>query len=245
MIAKTDAEIAGLLDVGGIIKEILDKIEQLVRPGISTLELDKVVGKMLAEGGATSAPKLAYDFPGFSCISVNDEAAHGIPGKRILKKGQLVNVDVSAEKNGFWADSGRSIPVGDVSNDLKLLCETTRQALAAGIKQARAGTPIHNIGKAVEDVATKAGFNIIDGLVGHGVGRHIHEPPEVHNRFSTSGNEILQEGLVITIEPFLTKGIGVYREGRDGWTLLTLDGSPAAQYEHTLIITQGEPIIVT
>ncbi len=245
MIASTQAEIAGLTEIGNIIREILDEIETKVRPGVSTVELDTTVGDMLAKRGARSAPKLAYDFPGFSCISIDDEAAHGIPSKRKLKKGQLVNIDVSAEKGGFWADSGRSIPVAEVSDDNKYLLAATRQALAAGVKEATAGAPIRNIAKAVEDVAVGAGFNIIDGLVGHGVGRHIHEAPEVHNKFSTAGNEILQEGLVITIEPFLTKGIGAYREGRDGWTLLTLDGHPAAQFEHTLIITKGDPIIVT
>ncbi|WP_169569634.1 type I methionyl aminopeptidase [Sneathiella limimaris] len=245
MIAKSDAEISGLMEIGGIIKEILDTVEQLVKPGVTTRELDELVGQMLSDAGAKSAPKLAYDFPGFSCISVHDEAAHGIPGSRRLLEGQLVNVDVSAEKNGFWADSGRSIAVGSISNDLQVLCQTTRDSLDAGIKAARAGSPIHNIGKAVEDVASQAGFNIIEGLVGHGIGRNIHEPPEVHNRFASSGSEVLQEGLVITIEPFLTPGIGAYREGRDGWTLLTLDGSPAAQYEHTMIITNDEPIILT
>ena len=245
MIVTTDAEMSGLCEIGKIIKDVLDSVETFVAPGIKTIELDQIVGRLLTEKGARSAPMLAYDFPGYSCISVNDEAAHGIPGERVLKEGQLVNIDVSAEKDGFWADSGRSIAVGKISSDLQLLCSVTRDALAAGIKAATSGVPIHNIGSAVEDVAVTAGYKIIDGLVGHGVGRNIHEPPEVHNRYSTSGNEILQKGLVITIEPFLTPGIGSYREGRDGWTLLTLDGSPAAQYEHTMIITEKEPIILT
>lgn len=201
MIAKSDSEIAGLKEVGGIIRNILDTIETHIRVGVSTLELDQLVGEMLAQNGARSAPKLAYDFPGYSCISLNDEAAHGIPSNRKLKKGELVNVDVSAEKNGFWADSGRSFAVEGASDDDRFLLSATRQALAAGIEQARAGNPISYIARAVEEVATCAGFNIIDGLVGHGVGRHIHEPPEVHNTFNSAGDEILQEGLVITIEP--------------------------------------------
>lgn len=188
---------------------------------------------------------MAYNFPGFSCISVDNEAAHGIPGPRVLKEGQLVNIDVSAEKDGYWADSGRSIPVGQVARHLTDLCKATREALEAGINAAQAGSPINSIGRAVEAVAKKAGFQIIDGLVGHGVGRNIHEPPEVHNRYLSSGKEILEEGLVITIEPFLTKGRGNYREAEDGWTLLTWDGSPSAQYEHTMIITEHSPIILT
>lgn len=245
MIARTDQEFDGLKEIGGIIRLILDEVQEMVKPGITTIELDEVVGQRLKEHNARSAPILAYKFPGYSCISVGDEAAHGIPGERVLKEGQLVNIDVSAEKNGFWADSGRSIPVGEISDDLRYLCSATKSSLEAGIKAAKAGMPIRDIGTAVEKVAKKAGFNIIDGLVGHGVGRNIHEPPEVHNTSDGSGPEILQEGLVMTIEPFLTKGIGAYREGRDGWTLLTLDGSPSAQYEHTIIITKDEPIILT
>ncbi len=245
MIASGKQDIEGLREIGGIIRLILDEMETRVRPGVTTLELDLQVGRLLEQHGARSAPKLAYNFPGFSCISIGDEAAHGIPGPRILEEGQLVNIDVSAEKNGYWADSGRSMPVGEVDPLLSTLCATTRKALKAGIKAAQAGNPINAIGKAVEKVARRGGFQIIDGLVGHGVGRNIHEPPEVHNKYQPSGRTLLQEGLVITIEPFLTPGEGRYREGRDGWTLLTLDGSPSAQYEHTLIITKGYPIIVT
>ncbi|GLQ06698.1 type I methionyl aminopeptidase [Sneathiella chinensis] len=245
MIVKTETDRQGLIEIGGIIRQILDEVETLVRPGITTLELDRIVGERLAHHGARSAPMLAYDFPGFCCISVGDEAAHGIPGPRVLQEGELVNVDVSAEKNGYWADSGRSIPVGKVKDHLTHLCNATRKALKEGVKAARAGSPINAIGRAVEGVARKSGFEIIDGLVGHGVGRNIHEPPEVHNRFLPSGRDILVEGLVITIEPFLTTGAGYYREGDDGWTLYTGDGSPCAQYEHTLIITRGSPIILT
>ncbi|MEP3246635.1 MAG: type I methionyl aminopeptidase [Sneathiella sp.] len=245
MIARSEEDINGLKEIGRIVRLILDEVESTVRPGITTLDLDRRVAEMLEQNGARSAPKLAYNFPGYSCISVGDEAAHGIPGDRILLEGQLVNVDVSAEKNGYWADSGRSIPVGDVPSELIHLCKTTRQALEAGLKAARAGNPINEIGKAVENVALKGGFQIIEGLVGHGVGRNIHEPPEVHNKYLPNGRTLLQEGLVITIEPFLTSGQGHYREGNDGWTLHTLDGSPCAQFEHTLIITQNRPIIVT
>jgi len=245
MIATCEKDINGLKEVGRIVRLALDESEEMVKAGVTTLAIDKRIGQILEKHGARSAPMLAYDFPGFSCISVDDEAAHGIPSDRALKEGQLVNIDVSAEKNGYWADSGRSIPVGVVKGHLLNLCETTKKALEAGIKAARAGHPINSIGKAVEAVAIKGGFQIIEGLVGHGVGRNIHEPPEVHNRYKASGREILQEGLVITIEPFLTKGKGYYREGRDGWTLLTIDGSPSAQYEHTLIITKDQPIIVT
>ncbi|MFT6557277.1 MAG: methionyl aminopeptidase [Sneathiella sp.] len=245
MIARTDQDFKGLKEIGRIIRIILDEMETLVRPGVSTLELDQKVGELLSLHGARSAPKLAYNFPGYSCISVADEAAHGIPGPRILQEGELVNIDVSAERKGYWADSGRSMAVGKIDTHLQKLCDTTKKALNAGIGAAKAGQPINAIGRAVEQTAINGGFEIIDGLVGHGVGRNIHEPPEVHNRFQASARKSLQEGLVITIEPFLTPGVGEYREGEDGWTLLTIDGAPSAQYEHTLIITKGAPIILT
>lgn len=245
MIATSEDDKNGLKEIGKIIRLILDDVQSRVHPGITTLELDERVGRLLSQHNARSAPKLAYDFPGYSCISVGNEAAHGIPGPRILKEGQLVNIDVSAEKNGYWADSGRSIPVGKVSDQLLDLCDATKKALEAGIQAAKAGFPVNSIGRAVEGIAKKKGYQIIDGLVGHGVGRNIHEPPEVHNRYLPSGREILEEGLVITIEPFLTKGRGNYREADDGWTLLTWDGSPSAQYEHTMIITKDNPIIIT
>ena len=245
MIAKTEEDIAGLKEIGGIIRTVLDEMEAAVRPGISTWDLDQIAGKLFKEHDARSAPMLAYNFPGYSCISVHDEAAHGIPGERVLIEGELVNIDVSAEKNGYWADSGRSIPVGDTPSHLLELCKATKASLEAGLKAAKAGNQLNMIGRAVEQVATKRGYRIIDGLVGHGVGRNIHEPPEVHNRFQPSMREKLEEGLVITIEPFLTKGVGRYKEADDGWTLLTWDGSPSAQYEHTLIITKDAPIILT
>lgn len=245
MIATSEQDITGLKEVGRIVRIALDVAESMVKAGVTTLAIDTRVGEILAQHSARSAPKLAYNFPGYSCISVGDEAAHGIPSTRILKEGELVNIDVSAEKDGYWADSGRSIPVGHVKDHLINLCKTTQKALEAGIQAAQAGCPINSIGKAVEAVAINGGFQIIEGLVGHGVGRNIHEPPEVHNRYKANGVELLKEGLVITIEPFLTKGKGLYREGRDGWTLLTLDGSTSAQFEHTLIITNGQPIIVT
>ncbi|MBE7637838.1 type I methionyl aminopeptidase [Sneathiella sp. P13V-1] len=245
MIAKTDEDIEGLKEIGGIIRQVLDEMEQAVRPGITTRDLDEIAGRMFSDLGATSAPKLAYDFPGYTCISVHNEAAHGIPGDRVLEEGQLVNIDVSAEKGGYWADSGRSMPVGRVASHLTDLCDATKKALDAGINAARAGNALNMIGRAVEGLATKRGYRIIDGLVGHGVGSNIHEPPDVHNRFMPNLRSPLVEGLVITIEPFLTKGVGRYKESDDGWTLLTWDGSPSAQYEHTLIITKGAPIIVT
>ncbi len=245
MIARNNEEISGLRTIGRIVRKVLDEMEGAVAVGISTAELDELAGQIFGREKARSAPKLAYDFPGFTCISVNDEAAHGIPGSRRLKNGDLVNIDVSAEKNGFWADSGRSIPVGDVTVDARDLCRATRNALWAGIRAVKAGEPINVIGKEVERTAVAEGYEIINGLVGHGVGRHIHEPPEVHNLFMPNHTDLLAEGQVITIEPFLTSGRGDYKKANDGWTLKTIDGALCAQYEHTLIVTGQGPIVLT
>jgi methionyl aminopeptidase len=216
-----------------------------VAAGVSTRELDAIGREVLRRHGARSAPQLAYDFPGTTCISVNDELAHGIPGARLLREGDLVNIDVSAELDGYWADSGASYPVGKVAPRLRTLLFATRAALNDALGEARAGAPIRNIGRAVERRAKRAGFRVVRDLCGHGVGRNIHEPPNVPNTFDRGNGELLHEGMVITIEPFLTTGATTFREAEDGWTLRTPDGSIGAQFEHTLIVTRGAPLVLT
>ena len=238
-------DVEGLKRAGAAVAEARDSMAREVRAGITTRELDEIGRGVLARHGARSAPQLAYAFPGTTCISVNDELAHGIPSTRRLKDGDLVNIDVSAELDGYWADSGASYPVGEVAPRLRNLLFTTRQALADGMREVRAGAPIRNIGRAVERRAKRAGFRVVRDLCGHGVGRHIHEPPNVPNTFDRHNTDVLREGLVITIEPFLTTGATSIYEADDGWTLRTPDGSIGAQFEHTMIVTRGEPIVVT
>jgi methionyl aminopeptidase len=218
---------------------------QQVQAGVTTRELDAIGREVLRRHGARSAPQLAYGFPGTTCISVNDQLAHGIPSQRKLRAGDLVNIDVSAELDGYWADSGASYAVGDVGPRLRNLLFTTRQALTDAMSEVRAGAPIRNIGRAVERRAKRAGFRVVRDLCGHGVGRNIHEPPNVPNTFDRRNDDVLHEGLVITIEPFLTTGATSIFEDDDGWTLRTPDGSVGAQFEHTMIVTRGEPIVVT
>ena len=217
-----------------------------VEPGITTGDLDHIGRSVLDKHGARSAPQLAYKFPATTCISVNDEIAHGIPSRRRkLAEGDLVNIDVSAELDGYWADTGASFAVGQVSaRDLELL-SVTRQALAAGMREARAGNALREIGRAVEKRAERSGFTVVRNLCGHGVGRFIHEAPSVPNTRAEGSRMRFWEGLVITIEPFLTTGASTYYEADDGWTLRTPDGSRGAQFEHTMVITQGEPIVLT
>ena len=246
MSISDERDIEGLKRVGAAVAAARDAMAAHVAPGVTTAELDAIGKEHLDRHGARSAPQLAYGFPGVTCISVNDELAHGIPShERVLRTGDLVNIDVSAELDGYWADSGASFAVGAISVRDTALLRATRLALEDAMSEARAGEPLRNIGRAVERRAKRCGFRVVRNLCGHGVGRHIHEEPQVQNTFRPLDRTLLTEGLVITIEPFLSTGATRAVEGDDGWTLFSSDGSRGAQFEHTMIITRGEPIVVT
>ena len=242
----SEAEITGLKKIGSIVGAVLSQMVQAVRPGITTKELDLFGQSLFQSYGVRSAPILSYHFPGSTCISVNEEAAHGIPGPRVIHAGDMVNVDVSAELNGFFADSGATVPVPPVSAEDQRLCDCTRAALKKALEAARAGNPLNAIGKAVEGEASRCGFNIVSALNGHGVGRSLHEEPHfIPNYYNPRDRRVLAEGMVIAIEPFLTSGNGQVLNADDGWTIRTADGQRIAQYEHSLIVTRGKPIILT
>jgi methionyl aminopeptidase len=245
MSIDNETDLRGLLAIGRIVGLTLQHMASRVEPGMTTAELDKIGAALLEKLGARSAPILAYKFPGHTCISINDEAAHGIPGKRVIQPGDLVNIDVSAEKNGYWADSGMSIPMPPVSAEKQRLIDATRYALDIAIENARAGLPINTIGRSVQRYAHQQGYEVIHELGGHGVGRHIHEKPSIPNYFNRRARQKLKEGLVVTLEPFLTTGARHIKTMPDGWTLKTRDGSLAAQFEHTVVITPDRPILVT
>jgi methionyl aminopeptidase len=239
-------DLEGLRRIGAIVASARDAVLKEVRAGVSTGELDEVGRDVLRAHGARSAPQLAYGFPGWTCISVNDQLAHGIPSHtKVLREGDLVNVDVSAELDGYWADTGASAPVGRVAPKLLQLLWATREAQAEAMQEARAGQPLNRIGAAVERRAKRSGFRVIRTLGGHGVGRYIHEPPHVSNVFERGDKTTLWEGLVLTIEPFLTTRATDVFESDDGWTLCTPDGSVGAQFEHTFVVTKDRPIVLT
>lgn len=239
-------DLEGLRRIGAVVAEARDAMLAEVRAGVTTAELDEVARDVLVRHGARSAPQLAYGFPGWTCISINDALAHGIPSReKVLREGDLVNVDVSAELDGYWADTGASAPVGKVSTRLEQLLWATRQAQLEAMQAVRAGQPVNVVGRAVERRAQQHGFRVIRNIGGHGVGRHIHEPPHVPNVFDRGNQELLWEGLVMTIEPFLTTRAREVVEADDGWTLKTPDGSIGAQFEHTFVVTKGEPIVLT
>ena len=216
-----------------------------VEPGISTRELDDIGARILKEHDANSAPIVMYEFPGATCISFNNEAAHGIPGDRTVQPGDLINIDVSAEKNGYYADTARSMLVPPGSPLKQKLVACTWKALENGMDAARAGKPLNGIGRAVQKTARRCGFQVIRNLPGHGIGHSLHEEPQVLNFYHPKFRQPLKEGWVFTVEPFLSVGADMIDVAEDGWTLLTQDGSLAAQHEHTIVVTQGEPIILT
>jgi len=234
-----------LKEIGAICRDVLAAMGAAIRPGITPRELDEIGGKMLTERGAKSAPILAYNFPGHTCISVGDAVAHGIPGDVPLVEGELCNIDVSAEKDGVFADTGASFAVGKISAELQQLLDTTKAAQRKAMFAARAGQPVNVVGKVVQKEASKHGYMIIEGLNGHGVGGWIHEEPTVPNTYHPNARTKLHEGQVLTIEPFLTTQSRHYVEDADGWTLRLANGGFGAQFEHTFVVTKGAPIVVT
>lgn len=246
MTADGQGDLEALRRIGAIVALARDTMLTEVRPGISTLELDEVGRDVLVRHNARSAPQLAYKFPGWTCISVNADLAHGIPTReKVLREGDLINIDVSAELDGYWADTGASAPVGTVPPRLTELLTVTKQAQEEAMQEVRAGRPLNIVGKTVERFAKRHKFKIIEGLGGHGVGRFIHEDPHVPNNFNRRDTKPFWEGLVLTVEPFLTLSATDVYETDDGWTLRTDDDCVGAQFEHTFIVTNGEPIVLT
>jgi methionyl aminopeptidase len=245
MTIDSQADMVGMLRIGKIVGLTLQKMKEAVRPGMTTAELDAIGAEFLKAEGARSAPILTYKFPGTTCISIDDEAAHGIPGSRVIQVGELVNIDVSAELDGYFADTGATVPMLPVSSLKQKLATCAQQALEKGIAQATAGKPINEIGRAVEAQARSCGFTTIRDLPGHGIGRKLHDTPSVPGFFTHRAREKMTEGMVFTIEPFVSTKATRIQTMADGWTLKTPDGSLVAQYEHTVIITKGRPVLVT
>lgn len=246
MTIETRQDVEELKTIGKIVSDTLKLMMKQAKSGMTTRELDEIGRRYLESFGAKSAPQLVYNFPGTTCISINENIAHGVPGEVVLKEGDLVNIDVSAELNGYFADTGGSFVVGKSTEIQKKVMKATREALNAAMSVVKAGTPINQIGKQIEKVARKHQLKVIKNLGSHGVGRALHEEPEfIAGFFDPNDRRILQEGQVITIEPFLSTKTEFIKEARDGWTLYGDKGNVAAQYEHTMIITKSGAIVVT
>ncbi|MDQ0206961.1 type I methionyl aminopeptidase [Alkalicoccobacillus murimartini] len=245
MIAKTEEDFNGLKEIGTICGAIRNTLVESTKPGITTKELDDIAGKMFAEAGAESAPISVYDFPGHTCISVNKEVAHGVPSKRIIREGDLVNIDVSGSKNGYFADTGMSFVVGEGEAFLQKVCDVVKEAFDAGLTKAKPGARKSALGKAAHNVAKQHGLTVIKNLTGHGVGRSIHEAPDhIFSYYTPWDDEILKDGMVIAFEPFISTFDEEVFQSEDGLTFVT-EKSYVAQYEHTVILTKDGPIITT
>ncbi|GFP76060.1 type I methionyl aminopeptidase [Clostridium fungisolvens] len=247
MIINSENELVALKRIGKIVAEAREEMLKAVRPGITTMELDLIGEKILSFYGAKSAPKYEYNFPGATCISINDEAAHGIPGARIINEGDSVNIDVSAVLDGYFSDTGATIVVSPTSNNIKQqLCNCSKQALNKAIMKAKAGTKINQIGRTIFNEARKNGFTVIKDLTGHGIGKSLHEDPEnILNYFDINDSSILKDGSVLAVETFISNGAEHIFQDTNGWTYKTPDKSIVAQFEHTIVVTKGEPIILT
>ena len=245
MSIETPEELAALKRIGRIVGLTIARVQEEVRPGVTTAELDAVADAFLQGEGATPAPRKVYGFPGAIMISVNDEVVHTIPGPRRVEAGDVVKIDVTAEKEGFYADAAATVLVPPASPTARRLLSCVHAAFDQGARAARAGAALNEVGRQVEAEVRRRGFTVLRELRGHGIGRTIHEPPEVANYFDPLERGRLSEGLVMTLEPLISAGSGKTAMASDRWTIRTLDGSLAAHYEHTMVITRGRPLLVT
>ncbi|MGD0748087.1 MAG: type I methionyl aminopeptidase [Acidimicrobiales bacterium] len=245
MTIDSQEELDALLRAGRVVAEARQAMVDAVTPGTTTGELDAIGREVFRRHGARSAPRLTYRFPGSTCISVNDEAAHGVPSlRRQLRDGDLVNLDVSAELDGFYSDTGISVAVGDVSPVASRLLAATELAQRDAMHAAQPGARLRDLGRAVQRRARRHGFRVIENLNGHGIGRGLHEAPSVPS-IDDGQRMVLREGSVLAIEPFLSVSADHVVDDADGWTLRTADGSLVAQFEHSMVVTRDGPLVLT
>jgi methionyl aminopeptidase len=246
MTLNNDEDLERLREIGRICANAIQIMAGALEPGITTAELDAIGRKVLEDSGARSAPELTYNFPGATCISVNEEVAHGIPGSRIIQAGDLVNIDVSAEKNGLFADTGASFAVPPVKPQVERLCRDGKRAMWVGLNEVKSGKPLAAIGNAIGSFAKKNRYTLITNLASHGVGRSLHEEPtEISTWPDKHEKRRMTEGMVFTVEPFLSLGAQWAEGGDDEWTLYSEPRALTVQYEHTVIVTRNGPLVVT
>ena len=240
-------ELLGMQKISEVVGTTLRKMKAYVKIGMSTKELDNYGAEILKSYGAKSAPYVTYGFPGYTCISINNEAAHGIPSKnKVLKEGDLINIDVSAELNGYWSDNGGSFILGADIHNHQPLVEASKNILYKAINQVKGGVKIADIGYLIETEAKKSGFKVIKNLAGHGVGRSLHEAPEnILNYRVKSNRERFKKNTTVAIETFISTNSTIAVEQKDGWTLVGNKGGYVAQHEQTILVTDKLPVILT
>lgn len=248
MTVTTEEELERLKAIGRICAVARDAMAAALEPGMTTRELDDIGRKVLDDHGARSAPEITYDFPGATCISVNEEIAHGIPGDRVIAAGDLVNIDVSAEKDGLFADTGASYIVPPGTREIEKLCRDGKKAMWAGIRAVKAGGNLADIGQAIGKFAGTNGYTLIRNLASHGIGYSLHdEPGEIPTWPDRSERRRIADGLVFTVEPFLSLGGKMAQEkaAHDPWTLVAVPAALCVQYEHTVVATRRGAVVVT
>jgi methionyl aminopeptidase len=242
---QSPEDLERLRRVGRVVADVLREVRGHVRAGVTTAELDRVADEVLARHGARAAPRLVYGFPGAICISVGDDAVHGVPGPRRLTPGDLVKLDATAELDGYYADAAITVPVEHVTDAAARLAQTAESALEHAIHTAHAGLALRDLGATIQREVARGGCSVLPELYGHGIGRTIHEGPSVPQFADPWSPGRLAEGLVVTIEPIIAAGGWRTRQLPDGWTVVTADGSLSAHAEHTIVVTRDEPIVLT
>ena len=251
IVLKNERDVAGIREAAGVVERALAAAAALIAPGVPTLRLDEAAEAMIRDAGGRPAFK-GYrmgggtpPFPGSLCISVNDVVVHGFPSETPLRDGDVVSVDCGVELGGYFGDFAYTFPVGEVAADTLALLDATRQSLDRGVAQAVAGNRVGDIGHAVQDYCESRGYGVVHELVGHGVGRRLHEPPNVPNVGRRGQGKKLQPGLTICIEPMINGGTGEVTVDPDGWTVRTADGAPSAHFEHMVLVDKGRPVVLS
>jgi methionyl aminopeptidase len=242
---ESKSDLNGMRAVGKLVARALREMQAALAPGMTTAQLDDVGARFLRKHGARSAPQITYDFPGFSCISVNDEVVHGVPDGHVLRAGDVLKVDVTAELDGYFADAAITVVIPPGTPRAHHLADCAEAAFNRAVRVANGGVRIAELGRAVEAEVQRWGHAVIHDMCGHGVGRALHEQPSVPNFFSPFTPGRLQEGLVFALEPIIAESATDVYEDEDGWTLRTMNGCLAAHFEHTIMIRDGKPEILT
>jgi len=245
IILKSDDEIAIMRHAGSVVAQTIDKLIDELRPGLIVKELDRTVRREFERHNVEPTFLGYHGYPATVCISVNEEIVHGIPGKRVINDGDIVSIDLGCTYRGFVADSARTVIVGKQAPDRADLVETARGALEAGIEHVRAGNRLGQVSAAIQEYIESRGFGVVREYVGHGVGRDMHEEPQVPNFGPADRGPVLKKGMVLALEPMVTMGDWRTRQLEDNWTVVTADGSLAAHFEHTIAITDGEAEVLT
>jgi len=245
IILKSAAEIEIMRKAGEIVAACHDLAAQQVRAGVTTGEIDSAIEDLITSRGAKPSFKGYMDYPAASCISINEEVVHGIPGSRRIREGDIVGVDIGAIRGGYHADAARTFAVGPVEEEARRLMQVTRESLLAGIEQARVGNRLSDISHAIQTHAEAAGFSVVRSLVGHGIGQHLHEKPQVPNYGPPGKGPRLRAGMVLALEPMVNVGVPDVYTKKDQWTIVTLDGKLSAHYEQTVAITEEGPLVLT